>query len=127
MSCIVIAGAPRTGKTTLGKDLASKSGAPLYHTDDLIELGWSEASEKVARHWLNLPGPWIIEGVAAVRGLRKFLRWYPGEQPCDRVIWKMHAWVPLTVGQARMARGCAKVFREIREDLGRVGVEIVQW
>jgi hypothetical protein len=42
---LVIAGGPRTGKTTLAAELAGKTGAPVHHTDDLIGgFAWSDAS-----------------------------------------------------------------------------------
>jgi hypothetical protein len=68
---ILVAGAPRTGKTTLADALAAERGIPVRRTDDLVgRLAWSEASAEVAR-WLTEPGPWIIEGVASARALRK--------------------------------------------------------
>lgn len=127
MTRIVIAGGPRTGKTTLADMLAKRSGIVALHTDDLIEFGWSEASAHVAEQWLTKPGPWIVEGVAAARALRKFLRATPNDRPCDEVIVCNHARVETTPGQQRMAKGCAKVFAEIEPALRQLGVRITPW
>ena len=85
---VVIAGGPNTGKTTL----ADKIGRPnTQHTDDLIgTYDWSGVSAHVAESWMAQPGPWVIEGVATVRALRKRMELSP-ERPCDVLIW-------LTVG-----------------------------
>lgn len=114
MTRIVILGGPRTGKTTLANSWSEcPVGTPVRHTDDLIPLGWSEASQ-AASLWFDEPGPWIIEGVAAVRALRKWRDQHPGERPpVDRVIalWEPH--VTLSKGQATMAKGVESVWREI--------------
>jgi len=118
---VVIAGGPRVGKTTL----ADKLGGRVMHTDDLIgEADWSECSRIVADEWMTEPGPWVIEGTATVRALRKFMALHPGAKPCDRVIWLSKPWIALTPGQARMGKGCAKIWLEIRDRLAALGVEI---
>jgi adenylate kinase family enzyme len=110
---ILIAGSPRSGKTTLGQKLAKKHNAPLRSTDDLIGLGWSEASAEAAK-WLDEPGPWVIEGVAVPRALRKWLETRQGRgKPADALVWLDHARTPLSAGQAAMAKGCRKVMDEI--------------
>ncbi len=122
---IVIAGGPRTGKTTLAAayDMPLVDPVPVRHTDDLIHLWWSEASAAAAL-WFDAPGPWIVEGVAAVRALRKWLAAHPEGKPCDVVYWLAEPVVPVTPGQAAMARGCATVWNEIRDALQSRGVEI---
>lgn len=118
---IVIVGGPRTGKTTTSAEIAR--GAPVRHTDDLIAMGWSEASAEVAR-WMDEPGPWVIEGTAAARGLRKWLAAHTFGKPCDEVLvlWDPH--VPLTPGQRSMAGGVRVVFGEIVSALRARGVEV---
>lgn len=133
MTRIVICGGPRTGKTTFAAVLAEQaqvaavSGgsveAGLYgvhHTDDLIEqckhLGkdaWSEAS-RIASTWLDEPGPWVIEGVAMARALRKWRDAHPGEPPpVDRVMRLTAPHVTLVKGQEAMAKGEEAVWQEI--------------
>lgn len=142
MTRICITGGPRTGKTTLaaaiGKELwmaapvpdIGDCAGPLFrHTDDLIEelkhLGkdsWSEASRRVTE-WLDEPGPWIIEGVAVGRALRKWREQNPGKAPpVDRVIYLGDPHVELTPGQAAMAKGVATVHMEIEGWLAAHGV-----
>ena len=107
---LVIAGVPRAGKTTL-------AGAGARHTDDLIATHkWSDASDVVVT-WFDAPGPWIIEGVAAVRALRKWVLGRATGAPCDRVIWLGSPRVALTPGQAALAKGCMTVWREVRPEL----------
>lgn len=114
---VVIAGGPKTGKTTL-------AAAPdARHTDDLIgTLDWSAASAEVAR-WFSEPGPWTIEGVACIRALRKALDTSPAK-PCDRVILLTRPHVMRTTGQEAMWKADAARWREIEPELRRRGVII---
>lgn len=116
---IAIAGGPRCGKTTL-----AASFGEARHTDDLIgSKDWSAASAEVAT-WFDADDPWIIEGVAVPRALRKWLIAHPDGKPCDVVHWLITPHVPLTKGQLGMLRGCETVWREIVGELTRRGVEI---
>lgn len=147
MTRICITGVPRTGKTTMAGMLvedghrnharelreAGRTNQALLmyispsvrHTDDLMPMGWSEATQHVADHWLNAPGPWIIEGVAVCRALRKWREAHPGEPPpVDRVIRLTTPHVALSKGQAAMAKGEETVWREIEEWLLDGGVAI---
>lgn len=128
MTRICITGGPRTGKTTLAEKLQCSSlangmtGALLHHTDDLIALGWSEASQ-AASEWLDEPGPWIIEGVAVSRALRKWRDQHPGEAPpVDQVIFLHTPHEPLSKGQATMAKGVESVHSEIEPWLREHGI-----
>lgn len=116
---IVIAGGPRTGKTTIAASLRG----PIKHTDDLIDLGWVPAG-RAAAAWLDLPGPWVIEGVTAPRALRRWLKRHPRGRPCDVVLVLARAVVPRNRGQEAMAKGCAKIMAEIAPALRRRGVRI---
>lgn len=119
MPRVVIAGSPRAGKTTLSNTFKGT----VLHTDDLIgRYEWSAASEEVAR-WFDRPYD-VIEGVAAVRALRKWLDSHPVGRPCDQLIWLTRPFVALTPGQATMAKGCDSVFQEIRQELHRRSVRI---
>lgn len=112
-----IFGGPRTGKTTMALRMGRESRTPVRHTDSLIAShGWSEASAAVA-DWLNEPGPWIVEGVAVGRALRKWLAAHPTGKPCDVLIWLNEPMVALTRGQDMMAQGCRTIMREIYLDL----------
>lgn len=122
---IVITGGPRTGKTTMAREMVGgddprdrmeHAHVMVRHTDDLIEqcknLGgsaWSEAS-RIASTWLDEPGPWIIEGVAMSRALRKWAEAHPGEPPpVDRVIYLAVAHESLDTRQIAMAKGVETV------------------
>lgn len=119
---IVIGGGPKTGKTTLATKLAN--GVAARSTDDLMHLDWSAASY-AASFWLDVPGPWVIEGVAVARALRKWLLRNVTGKPCDRVIWLRQPKAPQVGGQVAMAKGCETVWREIAGQLAGRGVEIV--
>jgi dephospho-CoA kinase len=99
---IAICGGPRTGKSTLAKQVTDRQ---VIHTDDYMGIGWSEASAAVAAFVNNHPGMLVVEGVAVPRALRKGMR-------VDAVIWLPNAHAPLTVGQSAMAKGCRSVFDE---------------
>lgn len=132
MSRIIICGGPRTGKTTLAEAMHAREltshppGPSIRHTDDLIAThDWSAASQHTADEWLNEPGPWIIEGVAMARALRKWREAHPyGEAPVDRVIRLVTPLVAVTKGQETMAKGEERVWSEIEGWLGRVVVRL---
>lgn len=116
MQRILITGAPNTGKTYMAVAQSIRLGCQLFHTDDLIEIGWSEASGEVAK-LLGRPGPWIIEGVAVPRAIRKWLKTAgPMAAPCDRLIVLRHSWAELTPGQQTMAKGVATVLAAVLKD-----------
>ena len=126
---ICITGGPKTGKTTLAAALADQYGDPtgttVAHTDDLIHLGWSEASLE-ASHWLDAPGPWIIEGVAVSRAIRKWISAWDQSSPppLDKLIILVDPFSELTTGQRTMAKGVATVQSEIEPWLREFGVAI---
>ncbi len=122
---VVIGGGPCTGKTQLSMHVASVLGVTARHTDDLIgHLDWSGASEEVSR-WMAEPGPWVIEGVATVRALRKALTASPAA-PCTILHWLSGPFEPLTKGQLSMTKGCDTVLAGIRPELEARGVLIVE-
>lgn len=140
MTRIVILGGPKTGKTTLAQHLVRTE--PVHHlvwgvnarsTDDLIaelaHLGkdaWSEASLLIAARWFKEPGPWIIEGVAVTRALRKWRAAHDRRvlPPVDRVIRLTTPHVALVKGQAAMAKGEKTVWDEVEPWLRQHGVSI---
>lgn len=120
MKRTVIVGGPRTGKTTLAETL----GAPVIHTDTHITVGnFSAQSDAAVRHF-DIPGDWTLEGVTAVRALRKWLESHPEGKPCDTVIHLARPHVSLTGGQATLGKGCETVWREIELELRKRGVSI---
>ena len=120
---VCVCGGPRVGKTTYAGRLSFENKWPIRHTDDLIgKMDWSAASEEVA-HWLTAPGPWVLEGVALVRALRKFLKASDG-LPCDKVIWMPSPKVELSAGQLSMMKGCQTIWSEVYPDLLRRGVPV---
>ncbi len=137
----VIAGGPRTGKSTLARQLASEMGLQpnsesndglgaygyglaVRSTDELLgRKDWSESSAEVAL-WMDRPGPWILEGVVMPRALRKWLAAHPTGSPCDEVWYVREAKVPQTRGQAAMHKGCDTVMAEIESALERRGVRL---
>ncbi|MDQ5871618.1 MAG: hypothetical protein M3547_05370 [Acidobacteriota bacterium] len=121
MTRIVVAGSPRAGKSTL----ASRLGiARVRSADEVMGLGWSEASELIAGSWFDEPGPWVIEGVAAGRALRKWLAANPEGRPCDRLLVLERPCEALSKGQATMGKGVQTVLNEIRGELERRGVVV---
>lgn len=119
----LVVGGPGVGKTTLSNMIAEQDGVPIRHTDDLIpEHEWSTASEKVAA-WFDADGPWIIEGVAVVRALRKWMATNAGK-PADLVLLGMTPKRKLTPGQRTMTKGHETVWREVRGELAKRGVEV---
>ena len=113
---ILIIGGPRCGKTTLGKDLSRKLGIPCEHFDRYIsKLGWSETSDAIADD-LNSPGPWIKEGVAGVRGLRKWLR-RNKKVPDFEIIVLNKPHIQLSQGQKRMHENHGKILDEVMQEI----------
>lgn len=111
---IAIIGWPRSGKTTLAKKMGlGLSTESVRSTDDVKDLGWSEASEEVAT-WFDKPGPWIIEGVAVARALRKWKAAHPNKPaPIDKLIRIGTPKMTLTTDQTVMGKGIDRVLEEI--------------
>jgi hypothetical protein len=92
---LCICGGPKTGKSSLGVALGNRLGLRVRHSDSVMGLGWSEASAEVAS-WFDEPGDVVIEGVAVVRAIRKWLAAHPTGRPCDELVVLDHAWAELT-------------------------------
>lgn len=121
---ILIAGWPRAGKTTLAGQISTAERIPVRDTDSLISThAWSEASEVVAG-WLTEPGPWICEGVAIPRALRKWLLAHPEGIPADVLHWSETPREALTKEQTAMGKGCTTVWNQVRDELVRRGLRV---
>lgn len=115
---LAIVGPPKSGKTTLAGD-----GEGVRHTDDLIELGWSEASEK-ASYWFDEPDVRVVEGVAVLRAARKWMRRNPEGRPFHRLVYLSRPRVPLTRGQRSMGAAIQNMLIDLGTELLRRGVHI---
>lgn len=96
MKRIIIIGHPYAGKTTLSQSL----GLPVFSTDTLKQsrvafkdttylpenLEQSDISDFIVSKWFSKP-QFVIEGVGAVRALRKWARMHPNVMPCDKIIF----------------------------------------
>ena len=123
---ILMVGGPMRGKSTYARrfrvprmctDARSMVRDPDPDTEYLPEgLEWSAASAYVAEHWMTRPGPWLIEGVAVARALRK---WYAvhDEAPAERVLLFVRPAATPTDGQERMAAGVMKAWHEVEARL----------
>ncbi len=121
---IVIVGGPRRGKSTLGAMLAERLGAPHRATDSLVEgREWSEVSDAAA-DWIREPGPQVVEGVAAVRALRKLLR--SGERPGVIVVRLSTPLAELTPEQENQSKGHETIWAEVEPELRRRGVLVFE-
>lgn len=122
---LVVIGPPKAGKTTYAVSQAARVQCPVHHCDDLISThDWSAASQHIADQWLGTLGPWIVEGCAAVRALRKWLAANPTGMPCDYVLYIRTPKIPLNAGQARMQVAIDTIWRQIAAELRQRGVEI---
>jgi adenylate kinase family enzyme len=127
MSRILIAGRPKTGKTTLALQLSQQFGYPVRHADDInASHSWSNQSLEVAA-WMESPGPYIIEGVTVVRAIRKWLeRSIDATKPCDIVYWGATPFVALDKNQTKLGLGCLTIWGQVHDELVRRGVQIKQ-
>ena len=122
---VVIAGGPRSGKSHLAAKLL-RNGQRLHDGEELTGVEWSAGSELFSR-WLDEPGPYICENVAAARGLRKWLLRNPlGGLPADLFIQLDTQVDTRAPGQEAMAKGCRTVWDEIEPGLVRRGAKILR-
>jgi hypothetical protein len=88
-----------------------------------VGLDWSACSQWVADKWLTLPGPWVIEGVAVPRALRKWHAAHPdAPPPCERLLVMVECHEALTPRQAKMSQDLHGVLDELRDWLAPVMV-----
>lgn len=121
---LMITGGPKCGKTTLAAKLWIQYGFTVRHTDDVINrIHWSTTSDTVVK-WLDEPGPWIIEGVAGLRALRKWFAQNSIGIPADKVIWMDRPMHSRTVRQEALAKGCLSIWNEVKPMLLAAGVSV---
>lgn len=107
----LIIGGPRTGKTTYAVNLL-QNGVQIYHCDALKDTPWSEQSDHIATHWLTIDGAWVIEGTAAVRALRKYIKANTAPMTDWEIIWVDEPKVELSSGQKGMRTSVTKMWKE---------------
>jgi adenylate kinase family enzyme len=124
---ILVTGYPNSGKTTIARLLAELGHGPMRMTDSLLDdCDWSELSAEVAR-WIDKPGPWIIEGVAVPRALRKWRKAHSKEKPpCDVFVFIHRSLEGYRSGQVAMAKGVDTVMLELWSWLGSNGVRVYE-
>jgi hypothetical protein len=59
----------------------------------------------------------VIEGVAVVRALRKWIQLHPLGEPADVVFWGDEPYEQLSPGQSAMAKGSATIWRSVCTEL----------
>jgi hypothetical protein len=114
---IVVTGYPNSGKSTLANLLVLTSGQlaqDLLKTDALLEThDWSDLSQAVSG-WFEKPGPWIIEGVAVPRAIRKWRAKHPkAGPPFDIFVYMRRDFADFRPGQRGMANGLDTVMLEL--------------
>ena len=122
---ILITGGPKTGKTTLARELATKYKiSKIYHTDDLIlKYDWGFESD-IVNSWLKEDNI-IIEGTTVPRGIRKWLFNNDSGKPADIVYYLKEPKVKISKGQATMTKGIDTVWSEVLPELRKRGVTVV--
>lgn len=116
----ILIGGPGVGKTTMAAKLhANMHVKEVIASDDFIAKGWSEASEQLAEILATWnPGEgWLMEGVAAVRALRKWLKAHPGEAIPATLVYLDIPFSQLKQGAVTMAKGVETIWLEILPDL----------
>jgi hypothetical protein len=102
---IAIAGAPRTGKTSLTNQVSDR---PVIHTDDWMERPWEDVPALVAAACAGLEA-FVLEGVRAPDALRK------GGVEVDAVVWLSKPKVEQTPVQRSMGIGVHTVLAQWKE------------
>lgn len=102
---ICIAGAPRTGKTSLTRQVSDR---PVIHTDDWMDMPWDEVPALVGTACEGLAA-FVLEGVRGPDALRK------GGVEVDAVVWLSRPKVAQTPAQRSMGPGIHTVLEQWAE------------
>lgn len=98
---IGIAGAPRTGKTTLSKKATNR---PVVGTDAYMDMDWADIPHRMIEDVADKQ-TFLIEGVQVARALRKGM-------PVDAVVYLDQPMVEQSRGQARMGKAIKTIIRD---------------
>lgn len=102
---VAIVGGPQCGKTTLAKTCTDR---PIHHNDDGKHIKW----EDQPAHWkkqVEGQDSFVIEGVQAVRAIRKGLK-------VDAVIQLDSPYKDLKKGQESMRKGQHTMMKDVIKD-----------
>jgi len=129
---IAIVGGPLRGKSTLAQKLGRERKVQVWCADPRSKVrqvlpgvkylpesldfrGERGAAAYVARHWLNRPGSWIVEGHAVAEALDRWLLAHPGQPaPVEEVHVRTGAPYGVeTYLQAKLAEEVARVWATI--------------
>lgn len=102
---IAIVGGPKTGKTTLANRITDR---PLISTDGWQQLEWSEASKTVADLANKIKGKVAIEGVAAIRAVRKGMK-------VDALLLLVDPLIEQTPRQRAMSKSQLTILKEVQK------------
>ncbi len=121
---IVIAGGPRTGKSTFATRLNKELNIPIVSTDNYIACGWSEAPHEIINDIKDLDN-YILEGVNCGRVIRKLNE--KGLDICfDKVYYLGEPVVKYEKkGQESLAKGCKTVWLDVIPILDALEIDVI--
>jgi hypothetical protein len=118
---VVIIGGPRSGKSTMASKYSNHYCTdPKSLVKDILPsaqylpegLKWGDDSQFICDNWFTMRGSWIIEGVGAVRALRKWDKQY---HPCDVIVVlkDKHPLATRSDGQEAMSKAVMNIWYSI--------------
>ena len=111
---IALVGGPKTGKTTLSKQVKDR---PVIHGDDYKHMEWSQQSEQLVALGKGRSS-FLMEGVQVPRALRKGL-------VVDAVVHCIRHWEVLTEGQDHMNDAVETIIKSWRSNNPDVPVILI--
>ncbi|HEX5865103.1 MAG TPA: hypothetical protein VF014_12760, partial [Casimicrobiaceae bacterium] len=79
----------------------------------------------IASTWMDRDGCWIIEGIATVRAIRKWLAAHPGEPLDATIVLLSEALEERTKEQEATAKGVATIWNGIVIEVLRRGARVI--